>query len=122
MSNICKERLEELPEHEEYLKQLQVKWQEDELGIQLVKSLDEKVLKILIAQATVRNHLLEDQLRLIPARVENRKAQASKHEIIIKFLEPSEFETIATDANIWKQFINDVVGSTYHVCFINTFL
>ena len=69
-----KKRLEELPEHEEYLKQLQFKWQEDESGIQLVKSLDEKVLKTVIAQAAVSNHLLEDQLHLIPARVANIKA------------------------------------------------
>ena len=105
-------RLEELPMHEEYLKQLQVRWQENELGIQLVKSLDEKVLKTVISQEVVSNHLLEDRLCLIPARVANIKAQVSKHEITIRFLEPSGFETIATDANICKQFINDVAGST----------
>ena len=66
----------------------------------------------MIAQAAVSNHLLEDQLRLIPARVANIKSQVSKHEITIIFLEPSGFETIVTDANIWKKFINDVVGST----------
>ena len=108
----AKKRLEELPEHEEYLKQLQVRWQEDELGIELIKILDEKVLKIVIAQAAVSNHLLEDQLRLILARVANIKSQVSKHEVIIRFLESLEFETIAIDANIWKQFINEVVGPT----------
>ena len=82
------------------------------MGIQLVKSLDEKVLKTVIDQAAVNNHLLEDQLHLIPSRVANIKSQAAKHEITIRFLEPSGFETIATDANIWKQFINDVVGCT----------
>ena len=100
---------------------MQVRWQEDELGIQLIKSLDKKVLKTIISQASVRNHLLEYQIRLIPARVANIKAQVAKHEVTIRFLEPSEFETIATDANIWKQFINDVAGPTYHVCFINAF-
>ena len=87
------------------------------MGIQLVKNLDEKVLKTVIAQAAVSNHLLEDQLRLILARVANIKAQVSKHEITIRFLEPSGFKTIATDANIWTKFINDVAGSTYHVLF-----
>ena len=82
------------------------------MGIQLVKGLDEKVLKIVIAQEIVRNHLLEDQLHLILARVENIKSQAAKHEITIRFLDPSGFETIATDANAWKKFINDVAGST----------
>ena len=68
---------------------MQVRWQEDEQGIQLVKGLDEKVLKTVIAQAAVRSHLLEDQLRLILARVANIKSQAAKHEITIKFLESS---------------------------------
>ena len=91
---------------------MQVRWQEDEQGIQLVRGLDEKVLKTVIAQATVRSHLLEDQLRVILARVENIKSQVAKHEITIRFLEPSGFKNIATDANIWKKFINDVAGST----------
>ena len=70
------------------------------------------MLKTVITQEVVSNHLLEDQLHLILARVANIKAQVAKHEIIIRFLEPSGFETIATDENIWKKFINDVDGST----------
>ena len=108
----AKKRLEELPDHEGFLKQLQERWREDEQGIQLVKGLDEKVLKTAIAQAAFSSHLLEDQLRLISSRVENIKSQVAKHEITIRFLEPFGFETIATDANIWKKIINDVVGST----------
>ena len=104
--------LEELPDHEGFLKQLQVRWQEDEQGIQLVKGLDEKVLKTAIAQEVVSSHLLEYQIWLIPAGVANIKSQVAKHEITIRFLEPSRFETIATDASIWKKFINDVAGST----------
>ena len=46
-----KKRIYELPEHEEHLKQLHARWQEDELGIQLIKILDEKVLKNVISQA-----------------------------------------------------------------------
>ena len=99
-------------DHEGFLKQLQVIWQEDEQGIQLVKGLDEKVLKAAIAQATMSNNLLEDQLHLNPARVANIKSQVAKHEITIRFLDPSSFKTIATDANIWKKFINYVAGST----------
>ena len=103
----AKKRLEELPDHEGFLKQLQEIWKEDEQGIQLVKGLDEKVLKIAIAQATVSNHLLEDQLHLIPAKVANIKSQATKYEITIRFLEPSRFETIAKNENVWKKFMTD---------------
>ena len=52
-------------------------------------------------------HLLEDRLRLTPAKVVGVKSQATQHEIAIKFLEPSGFENIAADANVWKKFMNE---------------
>ena len=58
----AKRKLEQLPDHEMFLKRLQERWQEDEQAIQLVMGLDEKVLKTEIAQEVVSNHLLEDQL------------------------------------------------------------
>ena len=82
------------------------------MGIQLIKSLDEKVLKSVIAQATVNSCQLEDQLRVLPARMSNIKAQAAKHEVTVRFLEPSDFEKIMTDAMEWKQFINELSRST----------
>ena len=108
----ARRRLEELPEHEMFLKQLQERCNGDELAIQLVMGLDENVLKTEIAHAAVRNHLLEDQLQLILARVANINAQDAKHEITIKYLEPSSFENIALDANVWKKFMNDQTGSS----------
>ena len=93
-----KKRLDGLLAHEEHLKQLHDRLQEDELGIQLIKNLDDKVLKSLISQAAVNNCRLEYQLRLLLARMNNIKAQASKHEVTVKFLEPSCFEEIVTDA------------------------
>ena len=53
---------------------------------------------------------MEDQIRLIPTRVASMKVQVSKHEITIRFLEPSGFENIALDANVWKKFMNDQAG------------
>ena len=70
------------------------------------------MLKNVIVQAAVRNHLLEDQLRFLPARMDNIKAQVAKHEVTIRFLKPSEFETIVADANTWKQFITEVARPT----------
>ena len=49
-------RIDKLPEHEEILKKLQ----KDELVIDLIKSLSEKVINSVIAQAAVSNCLLED--------------------------------------------------------------
>ena len=55
-----KKRLDEFPAHKEHLKQLHDRLQEDELGIQLIKSLHDKLLKSVIAQATVNSCRLED--------------------------------------------------------------
>ena len=65
--------------------------------------MDEWILKNAVAHAAVSIHLLEDQLRLILARIEGVKTQAAKYEISIRFLEPSGFESIAADANAWKK-------------------
>ena len=43
------QRLSEFPTHEEHLKQLKDKLQEDELNIHLIKGLDAKVIKSLVA-------------------------------------------------------------------------
>ena len=67
-------RLEVLPEHEIFLKQLQERCNEDVEAIQQVKELDEKILKTEITHATVSIHLLEDHLRLIPTMIAGVKA------------------------------------------------
>ena len=64
-----------------------------------------KVIKSVIPQAAVSNFILEDQIRVIPARMADIKTQASKHEVTIWFLEPTEFEIIVSDVVAWKQFI-----------------
>ena len=51
------------------MKYLHDRIQEDELHIHLVKGLNEKVVKGLVAQYAVSNFLLEDQLRVTPQRV-----------------------------------------------------
>ena len=88
-----------------FLKHLQDRYQEDDQEIQQVKDLDEWILKNAVAHATVSIHLLEDQLRLSPSRIEGVKTQAAKYEINIRFLEPSGFEGIIADAHAWKKFI-----------------
>ena len=70
------------------------------------------VLTSVIAHAAVNSFQLEDQLRLIQARMANIKAQATQREVTVRFLDPSDFEEIVTDAIAWKQFIDELVGST----------
>ena len=54
--------------------------------------------------------LLEDQFFLSAARIEVIRNQAAKLEINIHFLEPSEFESIASKASAWKKFLNSQLG------------
>ena len=54
--------------------------------------------------------LLEDQLRLSTARIEAIKNQATKFEINIHFLEPSDFEGLASEALAWRKFLNAQAG------------
>ena len=107
-----KRRLDELSPHKEHLKQLHARFQEGELDIRLIKNLDERVIKNVIAQDAVSNFLLEDQFRLLPARMADIRAQDYKHEVTVRFLEPTEFEIIASDAKAWKKFIAELNGPT----------
>ena len=104
--------MDELPPHEEHLQQLHARFQEDELSIPLITNLDERVIKNVIAQAAVSNYLLEDRFWLLWERMADIRAHASKHEVTVKFLEPTESEIIASDAKAWKQFIADLNGTT----------
>ena len=70
------------------------------------------MIKNVIAQVEISNFLLEDQFWLLPARMADIRAQASKHEVMVRFLEPTEFEIIASDAKAWKQFIAELNGPT----------
>ena len=92
------------------MKQLQERCSKDEQALQQVKKLDEKILKTEIAHAAMSIHLLEYQLRFIPARIMGVKTQAAQHEITIRFIEPSGFENIAAKENVWIKFMNEQVG------------
>ena len=93
-----------------FVKQLQERYSENEQALQQVKELDEKILKTEIAHAAVSIHLLEDQLRLIPARIPSIKTPVAQHKITIIFLKPSGFENIAKEENIWRKFMNEQAG------------
>ena len=56
-----KKRLDKLPPHEEHLQQLHARFQEEEHGIKLIKNLDERVIKNVIAEVEISNIILEGQ-------------------------------------------------------------
>ena len=107
MPSFYRKILDAIPEYELFIEHLQNRYHEDEQEIQQVKDLDEQILKNAVAHAAVSIHLLEDQVRLSLARIEVIKNQATKYEINICFVEPSDYEGVAAKAQAWKKFIND---------------
>ena len=89
---------------------LQKRYQEDERRIQHIKALDEQILRNEVDHFAISTQVLEDQLRLSAARIEVIRNQAAKFKINIRFLEPSEFESIASEASAWKKFLNNQAG------------
>ena len=89
---------------------LQRRYQEDEQRIQYIKALYEQTLRKEVAHSAVSVQLLEDQLCLSSAGIEVIRNQATKFEISICFLEPSEFESISSEASAWKKFLNSQAG------------
>ena len=102
--------MDAFPDQDLFIEVLQNRYQEDEQRIQQIKVLDKHILGDEVAHLAVSVQLLEDQLRLISARIEVIKNQAAKFEINIRFLESSEFENIASEALAWKKFLKNQVG------------
>ena len=102
--------MDTFPDHNLFLEMLQSRYQEDEQRIQHIKTLDEQTLRNEVAHSAVSVQLLEDQLRLSSARIKAIRNQDAKFEINIHFLEPYEFESIASEASAWKKFLNSQAG------------
>ena len=78
--------------------------------MQLIKAIDDQILRREVGHLAVSVQILEYQLWLSAARVGAIKNQAEKFEINIQFLEPCAFEGIASDAASWKKFLDAQVG------------
>ena len=78
----------------------------------MIKNLDERVIKNVIDHVAVSNSLLEYQFQILPASMADIRAQASKHEVTVRFLEPPEFEIIVSDTKASKKFIAELTRST----------
>ena len=104
------QRMDTFTDHILFLEMLQRRYQEDEQRIQHIKAIYDQTLRNEVAHSVVSVQLLEDQLRLSSARIEVIRNRAAKFEINICFLEPSEFESIASEASMWKNFLNSQAG------------
>ena len=89
---------------------LQKRHQDAEARMQQIQSIDAIVLKNEVGHAAISIQVLEDQLRLSPARIEAIQNQVDKFEINIQFLEPCAFEGLAAEAAAWKKFLENQDG------------
>ena len=89
---------------------LQKRYQEEEAKVQQIKALNDQILRSKVDHSAISVQLLENQLRLSAARIEDIKNQAAKFEINIQFLDPCAFEGIASEASAWKKFLDAQVG------------
>ena len=106
----AEQTLDAFLDHNVFVEILQKRYQEEERKIQHIKALDDQTLRNEVDHSIVSVQLLEDQLRLSTTKIEAIENQAAKFEINIRFLEPFEFEGIASDALAWKKFLNSQVG------------
>ena len=106
----AEQKMDACTDHNLFVEILQKRYQEEEGKIHHIKSLDNQILRNEVDHFAISVQLLKDQLRLSAARIEAIKNQAAKFEINIHFLEPSEFEGIASEALAWKKFLNAQVG------------
>ena len=79
----AEQRLEVFQDHNAFVEMLQKRYQEEEVKVHHIKSLDDQILKSEVDHSAISVQLLEDQLRLITARIEAIKNQAAKFEINI---------------------------------------
>ena len=103
-------RFEEFPDHETFVEVLQKRHQDAEARTHQIQSIDAIVLKNKVGHAAVSIQILEDQLQLIPARIEAIRNQVDKFEINIQFLEPCAFKGLAAEAAAWKKFLENQAG------------
>ena len=89
---------------------MQSRYQDAEARTQQIKAIDDLVLKNEVGHPAVNVKFLENQLRLIPARIEAIRNQVARFEINIQFLEPCAFEGIAVEASAWKKFLDSQAG------------
>ena len=69
----AEQRLDDFPDHDSFMEMLQKRHQDEEARMQHIKAIDDQILRNEVGHSAVSVQLLEDQLRLSAARVEDIK-------------------------------------------------
>ena len=84
----------------------------DEKYIQKMEVISEDDVKTWVAQAKVRNYLLEYLFRTTPEKVTGAESQLVVHEVTVQMMEPINYRTIVEEAYAWREYIASSVGPT----------
>ena len=77
------QRLQEFPTHDAFAEMLLKRQQDEEAKVQCISAIDEQILRNEIGNSAISIQLLEEQVRLNPARIEAIRNQADKFELNI---------------------------------------
>ena len=92
------------PVREEHLKNLQERLLKGEESISKLEIVSEEATGIWILQASSHKHLLEELLSSNAPKVKEIESQLSKHEVVVRVLEPAEYRVINEEAQAWNCF------------------
>ena len=82
------ERIQEFPEKDEHLKYLQDRLGKDELSIQQIEGITEKVVKDWIVKASVSNCLPEYLYQVTPPKMAEINSPLVVHKVTVRLLKP----------------------------------
>ena len=92
------------------MKYLQDKVEEDELSIQKIKGITEKVVNNWVAQSLVSSFLLKYMVNITQPKAVEINSQLAIHEVTVRLLEPIDFKTIVAEVDAWREFIGETTG------------
>ena len=105
-------QVQDFPDKDQHLKNLQNKLQTDEESIQKIESIGEEAIEVWVIQASVHKHLFEELLSQTSTKVKEIESQLFKHEVDARLFEPVNYRVIRKEANAWGVFIKKPVGPT----------
>ena len=101
---------QDFPVKEEHLKNLQERLLKGEESISKLDDVSEEDTRIWIIQASGHKLLLEEYLSQNVPKVKEIRSQLSKHEVVVRVLEPTEYQVINEEAQAWGIFIKTPTG------------
>ena len=98
-------QIQDFPDKDQHLKNLQDKLQIDEQSIQKIESIGEEAIRIYVLQGSVHKYLFEELLMQTSPKVKEIESHLAKHEVTTQLLNPVDYRVINAEAAAWNFFI-----------------